>query len=278
MHFNQFCSRSYRLALLVPCLLAFSTAISLPAALAEDESKEPAKPADQKAAADKAAAAKKIGPSLAPLLGKAYKQMSDGKFDPAVKTLNKAIATDKESITARRYMAFALVKNGDPKDAIKELNVIVRQENRKPTYFEWCTFGEAYLEGGALDQAESCYKQALRIAPTSEYAKSGLIRVSMKAGNYEEARQTAADAMKITKDKDHYNYYKNLYMAAADAAQRGGSSITSTSTAKTPTSTASTETASAQPAKQWSGKQSEANEAILRNIQNSTRRETHPGG
>src|SRR5262249_44267108 len=143
------------------------------------------------------------------------------------------------------------------------------------TYFEWCTFGEAYLEAGALDQAENCYKQALKIAPSSEYAKSGVIRCNMRAGNYDEAKQIAADAMKLTKDKDHYNYYKNLYMAASEASLRGSAS---SGARETPASLPSPVVAKQAPTE--AHRPSAADEAALKNLQNipRSRGQVNPGG
>lgn len=162
----------------------------------------------------------KISADLAPLLEKAYNEMMKGNYPPAVETLNKAVKTDKESITARRYLAFALVKSGEPRQAIEQLNTITK--SIKPTYFEWCTYGEAYLSSGGLDQAESCYKEALKATPKNDYAKSGLIRVSMKGGNFDQALELAEEGMKRSRGNDTYNYFKNLYMSAHLAQSRSG--------------------------------------------------------
>ncbi len=170
----------------------------------------------------KASADHKISADLAPLLEKAYKEMMGGHYPPAVQILNKAVQTDKDSITARRYFAFALVKAGEPRQAIEQLNTITK--SIKPTYFEWCTYGEAYLSSGGLDQAESCYKEALKTTPKNDYAKSGLIRVSIKGGNFDQALELAHEGMKGSKGNDTYNYFKNLYMNAHLAQSRSGAS------------------------------------------------------
>lgn len=166
---------------------------------------------------------KTISAELAPLLEKGYKQIVSNKFDAAVKTLNQAVKLDKESISARRYLAYALVKNNQPRQAIAELNTITKAI--KPTYFEWCTFGEAYLNNGSLDQAESCYKQALKKSPRNEYARSGLIRVDLKAGNYQQAMSSATEGMKKARGKGNYDYYKNLYIAAYALENKGNQHV-----------------------------------------------------
>lgn len=185
---------------------------------------------------------KTISSDLAPLLEKAYNQMMQGQYDPAVETLNKAIKTDKDSITARRYLAFALVKSGRPKESIDQLDLI--SKSVKPTYFEWCTYGEAYLASGGLDQAESCYKEALKTTPRNAYARSGMIRISIKSGNYDQALDLATEGMKSSRDPEAYNYYKNLYMSALAAQRVSGGGLGSLP--KPPGATASSITAEQQ--------------------------------
>ena len=104
------------------------------------------------------------------MLEKAYNELKEGQNSSAVKTLQKAVKLDEDSITTRRYHAYALIKDNQPKNALKELNFIVKKL-KKPTYFEWCTYGEAYLKAGANDQAQTCFENALKMAPTSQYVK-----------------------------------------------------------------------------------------------------------
>lgn len=152
---------------------------------------------------------KTISEELAPMLSKGYELMQQGDFSPAVKTLAGAVRSDSDSITARRYLAYALVKSGDPKDAIAQLNAIVKKI--KPTYFEWCTFGEAYLEAGAVDQAKSCFETALKQSPRCDCARSGLIRANVKNNDLQAALDLAAEGMKSARDQELYDYYKGLY-------------------------------------------------------------------
>ncbi|MBZ0187617.1 MAG: tetratricopeptide repeat protein [Candidatus Obscuribacterales bacterium] len=153
---------------------------------------------------------KMISEELAPLLSKGYNLMDSGEYSSAVKTLSNAVKMDQDSITAKRYLAYALVRAGDPRDAITQLNQIVKRI--KPTYFEWCTFGEAYMEVGGFDQAQSCFETALKQNPTSDFARSGLIRVNVKSKNYEAAQLMAKEGMKSAKKPELYDYYKDLYL------------------------------------------------------------------
>lgn len=235
--------------------------------------------APQKAAAEP----KAISAELAPLLEKGYNQMKEGKYSGAVKTLTEAVKLDGDSITARRYLAFALVRDGQPLNSIKQMNLIVKQI--KPTYFEWCTFGEAYLAAGGVSQAQNCYEQALKVAPTSSYARSGLIRANVKSGNYNEALGIAEEGMKGSKDNNSYDYFKKLYAGVRSHMLASGSSGTATMPV------AENDTASDEPldkaalqAQQQAQRQSRAEEQrrkdeILRRITSSQGKViNHPGG
>lgn len=235
--------------------------------------------APQKAAAEP----KAISAELAPLLEKGYNQMKEGKYSGAVKTLTEAVKLDGDSITARRYLAFALVRDGQPLNSIKQMNLIVKQI--KPTYFEWCTFGEAYLAAGGISQAQNCYEQALKEAPTSSYARSGLIRANVKSGNYNEALGIAEEGMKGSKDNNSYDYFKKLYAGVRSHMLASGSG------GAAPMPVSESDTASDEPldkaallAQQQAQRQSRAEEQrrkdeILRRITSSQGKViNHPGG
>ena len=151
-----------------------------------------------------------ISAELAPLLEKAYNELKEGKNSNAVKTLDKAIKLDEESITTRRYSAYALIMDNQPKNALKQLDFIVKKI-KKPTYFEWCTYGEAYLKARAGEQARTCFENALLIAPTSTYVKSGLVRAKAITGNLDDALELAKEGMKVSKTNESYDYFKDLF-------------------------------------------------------------------
>ena len=226
-----------------------------------------------------AAEPKAISAELAPLLEKGYNQMKDGKYSGAVKTLTEAVKMDGDSITARRYLAFALVRDGQPLNSIKQMNLIVKQI--KPTYFEWCTFGEAYLAAGGVSQAQNCYEQALKVAPTSSYARSGLIRANVKSGNYNEALGIAEEGMKGSKDNNSYDYFKKLYAGVRSHMLASGAGTTAQMPipSSDSDSTEPLDEATRQAQRQSNLQEQRKNEEILRRITSSKGRVTnHPGG
>ncbi len=221
------------------------------------------------------AAAKTIDAELASSLEKGYKELSTGDFGKAVDILSAAVKKDPDSVTARRYLAYALVKQGNSLAAIDQLNAITKLI--KPTYFEWCTYGEAYLKAGALDQAASCYKAAIALAPKADYAKSGLIRVSMQGKKYEEAMNLAKDGMKEAPNAEIYEYYKKLYagvLAASAAPQIGGPVQGATVATGTPTTSGVTSNQS------YNAPGAISADTMLKRISSQQGRpvENHPGG
>ncbi len=221
--------------------------------------------------APQSAAAKTIDAAMASSLEKGYKEISKGNYSDAIKILSDTVKKDSDSITARRYLAYALVKAGMSMAAIDQLNAITKLV--KPTYFEWCTYGEAYLRAGGLDQAASCYKAAIALAPKADYAKSGLIRVSLQNKNYEEAMNLAKEGMKTASDQKLYDYYKKLY-AGVLAASTTPQTTTSASGAPVVTATGIPATGGT-PADS-----AVSQDTMLKRIssQGQRPRENHPGG
>ena len=199
-----------------------------------------------------------ISEQLAQELEKGYKEMQDGKYSSAVDTLSQAVKSDNDSISARRYLAFALVKAGHPVEALEQLNTITKMI--KATNFEWCTYGEAYLAAGGYDQAETCYKEALKSAPESDYARSGLIRTAMLTGKSEDSMELAKEGMKKSKNRPLYDYYKKLYEKAY-LAEKNKNSAPVASASTTPAEGAE---AAKQAAAQPTNTQQQLKQAIRR--------------
>lgn len=220
-------------------------------------------------AVEPAFAAKTIDAELAGALDKGYKAIAKGDYSDAIKILSGAVKKDSDSITARRYLAYALVKAGMSMAAIDQLNAITKLV--KPTYFEWCTYGEAYLRAGGLDQAASCYKAAIALAPKADYAKSGLIRVSLQGKKYEEAMNLAKDGMKEASNQQIYDYYKKLYAGVLAASTQPQSTMVPGASA--PVVQATTQEGAAPTDVQ-------SQETMLKRISSQGSRpvENHPGG
>lgn len=152
---------------------------------------------------------------LYPLLQKAYGQMLKGQFQEAVLTCLDAVRADRDSVTARRYLAYALVQLKAPDEALQQMIMVSRMI--RPTAFDLYTFGEAYLQSGNYAQAEDSFKGALGLDPNFLLAKGGLIKVMSSKGQYDDAFRACIDGLKASQDQTSQGFYRLLYAGVQEA-------------------------------------------------------------
>gem|GEM_PF-4161077 len=167
------------------------------------------------AAAANTAAAKPINEKTYPYIKEGYSYLSKGSYDKAIKVLRKAAAEDKQCITARRYLAYALIQKGQAKEA---LNVMTAVSKMVPANsFDFYLFGAAYYAAGGTKQAKDCYNEALRQNPNYDAARAGLICSLAKQHNYEEALNAVQQGLQLTSDAATKRYYNSLTKAVIQA-------------------------------------------------------------
>lgn len=150
-----------------------------------------------------------VSDKIAPLLSQGYALIGQGNYDKAIEVLQKALKLDKDSITARRYLAYALVRKGQAKQAIGEMQKVSKQTT--PNSFDWYIFGDAYYEAGGLNHAGSCFKEALHQAPAYDAARGGLIKTLVRQDQYNEAVAQVQQGLKNARDAKSKQYYAALY-------------------------------------------------------------------
>jgi len=152
---------------------------------------------------------KVISSQLSLLLQRGYEQMRKGNYDGAVATLAAAVKSDPDSISARRYLAFALMRNGHSQEALYQMLIIQRMAKASP--FDSYTLGEAYSKIGKLKEAEECYREALKASPNYDPARASLIKTLSSTGNYDEAFAECLTGYKGAKTEMMSRYYRILY-------------------------------------------------------------------
>lgn len=133
------------------------------------------------------------------LLRKAYMLMLQGHFQEAIRAQVLAVRSDRDSVLARRYLGYSLLKTGSPKEALEQLHLVVIMT--APTAFDCCAFGEACLETGHLHLAQAWFKNALRIEPDMVWAQVGLRRADWALKRYEAGLAGRSDAVEGNKMK-----------------------------------------------------------------------------
>lgn len=155
------------------------------------------------------AAAHSPSPAMMQLLQSGYRQIQRGAYEPAVKTLMQAIRMDRDSVSARRYLAFALLNLGASQEAAEQLVIVMRMA--KPTTFDKYSLGEAYFRLGRHELAQEAFKDALEIEPSYDPARAGLIKTLSLAANWDEALDECVQGYKQARNDKLGRYYRSLY-------------------------------------------------------------------
>lgn len=160
-------------------------------------------------AAWSAAGGRAVTPQLYTLLKKGYQQMQKGSYEPAVQTLIQAVQVDRNSVTARRYLGFALLQSGSNELAIQQLQLVQRMTRATP--FDTYSLAQAYFQSGNFKLAQDTYKNALDQNPNMDLARSGLIKTLISMNNYDDAFNQCLEGYRNSKGEAMAKYYRQLY-------------------------------------------------------------------
>lgn len=155
------------------------------------------------------AAASNPSPESAQLLQSAYTQLQKGAYEPAVNLLVQAVRMDRDSVSARRYLAFALLSLGASQDAAEQLALVMRMA--KPTTFDKYSLGEAYLRLGRYELAQAAFDEALQIEPAYDPARAGLIKTLTLSNNWGKALDQCVEGYRQARNEKLGKYYRSLY-------------------------------------------------------------------
>ncbi len=112
------------------------------------------------------------------LLRKAYGQMVEGDYREAVDTQVLAVQADRDSVNARRYLSYSLLKLGASDEAIAQLKHLLSMTRATP--IDMCMCGKLSCRAGRLNNAEKWFMKALTADPSMNSARVGLSNVAAK--------------------------------------------------------------------------------------------------
>ena len=87
------------------------------------------------------------------------------------------------------------LRNSDYAEAVKSMDVLIKQEPRKPEHYRFRA--ELLRLWGKLDKARRDYARMTELDPRSAVAYNGLAEVELQAGNYEAAREAGLKAYQL---------------------------------------------------------------------------------
>ncbi len=144
------------------------------------------------------------------LLNKAYDQMRKNSFPNAVRLLNDAVRADANSVMARRYLAYALIRIARPGDALNQLVFLNNMlKPNAPTTFDNFNLGEAYLSLRNFSAAEDAFKSVVALEPRNDAARGDLIKAYAYDSKFPEAMQQLTIGQQ-NRDPRIQRYYRTL--------------------------------------------------------------------
>lgn len=192
MRHISFFTNSLMLALSVACIA------SSPAQSAQTKQAEPG---NAKSDSDAAPATKNAANSESvthTLLRKGYEQLRKNDLEKAIPTLCNVVRVDRDSPSARRYLAFALLQQGDGKAALSQLNALsLLQES---TTFDILLKAVALDMIGEHEKALEYFQETMERDPDSDYYRIKTIDQLLILLKYEEAMELATDGYNSTTD------------------------------------------------------------------------------
>ena len=195
-------------ATLSAALIAIAFQISMPSQCrADDLIESTATPA--------AAPVKVVNEKILPLVNEAYKSLGKGESEKAIKTLTKALAIDPGSVTAKRYLAYALVTSGNYTEALKQMQELSKLTAANP--FDWYIFGEAYFGAGHMKHALTCYMRSLTMSPSYHAARGGAVKVLAGMGAFQKALDQVNLGSVYATEPVVKKYYTSLREGVVDA-------------------------------------------------------------
>lgn len=153
-------------------------------------------------------AATTISEELYKRLKRGYDQVQKGSYDKAVKTFCEAVRRDRDSITARRYLAYALVKSGAGDQAMDQLSFITKMTT--PTAFDLYLYGEAYFTQGNYKESLTAFEKCLAAVPNCDAARGGVIKSLTLQGEYNQATTECISGLNTASDETAKKYYQAM--------------------------------------------------------------------
>ena len=149
-------------------------------------------------------------------LGNVYFQNED--LTNAVKHFEAALAKFPDYRRAQKNLAFALVREGDYKNAIKPLTRTISLGGADGKVFG--LLGFAFMSEGRNVSAEGAYQQALVFEPDNADFKLGLVKSAVASANYDRALALLDELIRQYPERDNlWTLQANIYIQKEQPAK-----------------------------------------------------------
>ncbi len=126
----------------------------------------------------------------------------------AVSILSTAVKTNPDNPLARKYLAYAHLREGNIDKAVRQFQAwsYLQPVPRK----EMLVFATTCMDAGKYNEASHIYSELVKAEPTNSAARVQLIKCCSLAGDNDKARTLCLEAMGSAKDPHEYQRYKVL--------------------------------------------------------------------
>jgi tetratricopeptide (TPR) repeat protein len=140
------------------------------------------------------------------LVQKAYGQMCHQNFDAAVPTLCQAIKLERNSVAARRYLAFALIAQGQLSGALSQLDLISRLDSEigLDLFMKGVVMGKI----GEPTRAADFFSAAVQKEPHNDLFRRRAINALILLSRYNEASALSADGARLSTNVNERKFYE----------------------------------------------------------------------
>ena len=118
-----------------------------------------------------------------------------GKYEQALKLLERAVAIAPKDVGARNALGLCLQRLDRPAEALVHIDELLRQHADLP--FAHASRGNALIALGSLGRARESHLRALELDPGNFTSSAALASIATHRGQHEEARAWAERALKV---------------------------------------------------------------------------------
>lgn len=141
-------------------------------------------------------------------LDSGYQALQAGDHHSAVSLLTKAVQSNPDNATARKYLAYAHLNAGSMDKAVSQFQAWNYLQAIPPS--EMWVFGKTLMKAGKYAQASQVFDDLVKSDPTNVQARLQLIKALSLTGQTERARAVCLKSMSEAKDKGAYESYRAL--------------------------------------------------------------------